>query len=551
MHRLKSIKLYFFSILKLLSLSFRNYYFKSHYYNKKLITFIPDRVFYNPSSYLSASLSTVGYDFYKITDTSPEALWKTLIKDKQKFENLHSFLWLTKVDRKNSKNITKDIIKSWMNNFFNYDPGVWEMEITARRIIAWASNTDITLDDSDKQYKKKFFLSLIIQSNFLLKNLKRLSYNPTKIICCASIILSGIMFKENDLNYKIGIKELEKVVKNFFDENGFPKSRNPEDVFISIKYLILIREWFKESQKPIPDYLNEIISKCGSCYTMLSSLNKQFPLFNGATEINHKNYDIFLKNLKYKFLNKNFEIADLVKIKKRKFEFFIDCGNPPIDYFAKNYQAGCLAFEIISNKQKVICNSGYGKYLSPKLEFLSRATAAHSTLYLNDTSSCIFQKNKFINKVYGNLLLQKHKVINKSYKEDKDFYSIAASHNGYEKKFGYLHSRSIKISKKDDKIFGHDELKKTKNYSNPLTYFIRFHIYPDTKIVKTKAGNSVLISLSNGEGWLLLSETNNFQIEKSIFFGNKNKIINNESVSIAGSVDKEIISIRWEINRVS
>ena len=203
-----------------------------------------------------------------------------------------------------------------MNNFFNYDPGVWEMEITARRIIAWASNTDITLDDSDKQYKKKFFLSLIIQSNFLLKNLKRLSYNPTKIICCASIILSGIMFKENDLNYKIGIKELEKVVKNFFDENGFPKSRNPEDVFISIKYLILIREWFKESQKPIPDYLNEIISKCGSCYTMLSSLNKQFPLFNGATEINHKNYDIFLKNLKYKFLNKNFEIADLVKIKK-------------------------------------------------------------------------------------------------------------------------------------------------------------------------------------------------------------------------------------------
>jgi len=551
MHRLKSIKLYFFSILKLLSLSFRNYYFKSYYYNKKLITFIPDRVFYNPSSYLSASLSTVGYDFYKITGTSPEELWKTQIKDKQKFENLHSFLWLTKVDRKNSKNITKDIIKSWMNNFFNYDPGVWEMEITARRIIAWASNTDITLDDSDKQYKKNFFLSLIIQSNFILKNLKRLSYNPTKIICCASIILSGLMFKENELNYKIGIKELEKVVKNFFDENGFPKSRNPEDVFISIKYLILIREWFKESQKPIPDFLNEIISKCGSCYAMLSSLNKQFPLFNGATEINHKNYDIFLKNLKYKFLNKNFEIADLVKIKKRKFEFFIDCGNPPSDYFAKNYQAGCLAFEIISNKQKIICNSGYGKYLSPKLTFLSRATAAHSTLYLNDTSSCIFQKNKFINKVYGNLLLQKHKVINKNYKEDKDFYFIAASHNGYEKKFGYLHSRSIRISKKDDKIFGHDELKKTKNYSNPLTYFIRFHIYPDTKIVKTKAGNSVLISLSNGEGWLLLSETNNFQIEKSIFFGNKNKIINNESVSIAGSVDKEIISIRWEINRVN
>ena len=112
MHRLKSIKLYFFSILKLSFLSFRNYYFRSSFYNNKLTTFIPTRIFYSPSSYLSASLTTIGNDFYKIINISPELLWKTSIKDKQKFENLHGFLWLTKLDRKNSKLITKNIIKS-------------------------------------------------------------------------------------------------------------------------------------------------------------------------------------------------------------------------------------------------------------------------------------------------------------------------------------------------------------------------------------------------------------------------------------------------------
>jgi len=175
------------------------------------------------------------------------------------------------------------------------------------------------------------------------------------------------------------LKELEKIIKNYFDNTGFPKSRNPEEVFICIKYLILIREWFKEAQKPIPDFLNEIIRKCGNCYAILSCVNKQFPLFNGATEINHKDYDTFLKTLKYKFINKDHEIADFIKIKKKKFEFFIDCGNPPHNNFAKYYQAGCLSFELISNKQKIICNSGYGKYLSPKLTSLSRSTAAHST----------------------------------------------------------------------------------------------------------------------------------------------------------------------------
>ena len=153
MYGLKSIKLYFFSILRLSFLSFRNFYFRSSFYNKKLITFIPDRFFYSPSTHLSASLTTIRNDFYKITSAVPELLWKTSVKDKQKFENLHSFLWLAKLDRKNSKIITKNIIKSWINNFSNYDPNTWEMEIAARRIIAWSSNTDITLEDSEKTVK--------------------------------------------------------------------------------------------------------------------------------------------------------------------------------------------------------------------------------------------------------------------------------------------------------------------------------------------------------------------------------------------------------------
>ena len=96
-----------------------------------------------------------------------------------------------------------------------------------------------------------------------------------------------------------------------------------------------------------------------------------------------------------------------------------------------------------------------------------------------------------------------------------------------------------------------DKLKKTKEFSNSLWYSIRFHIYHNIKIVKTKAGNSILISLPNGEGWILKSETNNINIEKSIFFGNKNKILRNESVSLSGYILGEIISIKWMIEKVS
>ena len=69
---------------------------------------------------------------------------------------------------------------------------------------------------------------------------------------------------------------LEKIIKNYFDENGFPKSRNPEEVFICIKYLILVREWLKEAQKTVPYFLDEIVRKCGNCYALLYDFIKKW-----------------------------------------------------------------------------------------------------------------------------------------------------------------------------------------------------------------------------------------------------------------------------------
>ena len=124
MHRLKSIKLYFFSILKLSFLGFKNYYFRSSLYNKKLITFVPDRIFYNPSSYLTASLITNNNDFYKIINTSPELLWKTNAKDKSNFDIQFPINLIREIDNIFDKN----------KKYFGFAPGsatkirIWNLE---------------------------------------------------------------------------------------------------------------------------------------------------------------------------------------------------------------------------------------------------------------------------------------------------------------------------------------------------------------------------------------------------------------------------------------
>ena len=76
-----------------------------------------------------------------------------------------------------------------------------------------------------------------------------------------AIILTGLVFKEYEENYNLGIKEIENLVKNFFDSDGFPLSRNPNDLIFFSKYFIFCKEIIKDSQKYIPEFLEDIIEK--------------------------------------------------------------------------------------------------------------------------------------------------------------------------------------------------------------------------------------------------------------------------------------------------
>ena len=44
------------------------------------------------------------------------------------------------------------------------------------------------------------------------------------------LVLSGLVFKEYEENYEYSLRELEKLINIFFDDKGFPVTRNPDDL---------------------------------------------------------------------------------------------------------------------------------------------------------------------------------------------------------------------------------------------------------------------------------------------------------------------------------
>ena len=59
-------------------------------------------------------------------------------------------------DRKNDKEIIQIIIKDWIKKFNNYKK-IFGMKMLFQKIIAWISNSDIILNNTKKDFEKKFF----------------------------------------------------------------------------------------------------------------------------------------------------------------------------------------------------------------------------------------------------------------------------------------------------------------------------------------------------------------------------------------------------------
>ena len=196
---------------------------------------------------------------------------------------------------------------------------------------------------------------------------------------------------------------------------------------------------------------------------------------------------------------------------------------------------------------KIITNCGFGCNISSKAELLSRLTSAQSTATLSDTSVTKFERNKTINKVFGNSIKDTFKISNIDLIDDKNYLKVSASHNGYEKKLGCIHKREISINNLDGQLSGRDTIFKKKD-GKPTNFDIRFHLTPNLTAVKTIGGNSVLIQLSKNKSLIFVTNGENIILEKGLFFGG-NKILENTCITITGNLVNEDKIIHWEIKK--
>ncbi len=545
MFGLKVAYFYLIAIQITLIKFFKKIYFSTSHYNKSLRSKIPTQVYYNPNPFILSIISPYTKRSFKINTISPNDFW---IESKDKnLKEYHNFLWLSLIDRKiDVKNIQK-IIYLWMLKYSNFKKNIWETSTLSLRVISWILNIDIIISNGTFEFKKNFFQSIVLQCNHLKKNIRFEKDPQKKIEILSALILSGMIFKEYENNYNIGTKELEKFVKYYFNEDGFPVTRNLNDLVFFTKYLLLCHDSIRDAQQYVPEFLEEIVKKSLACIKLFKTPDNQIPFFNGASENNLDKFEKYIENLKSTKKKKKDTIGGIFYAKSKQQVLYFDVGCPPNKSFSKNYQSGPLSFEYFLDGIKIITNCGFGDNISTKAELISRLTASQSTLTINDTSITRFERNKLINRVLGNSIKNTFKTNDLQIKNDKNLFGCSISHDGYENDFSCIHKRELYLDHINNKLKGADHILK-KSDGKPIRYVFRFHLNPDLSAVKTLSGNSALIQITKNKSLIFTVKNETVELEKSIYLGGK-KILDNTCITISGNLVNKDKSFNWEIKK--
>ena len=521
----------------------RKIYLNSSIYDKKISKVEENILVYQPSLSILGSLIKYEKQKKKIEDFNTQSIWENKNLNYKDFKKLHSFYWLFSIDLKSSNKVTQSIIENWILINQNYEVKSWEIDILSKRVIAWISNSRITYDESDNNYKNSFNDIISKQVNHLMNEIDRsLNFND-KMIGCTAIIISGIAYKNNKF-LEYGLNLLKKIITSSFDKNYFPKSRNIRQMVFYLKYFILIRELLKDSLNEIPEYLNEIIFYLGKLYNFFWGSLKQSLLFNGNNISDNKDFDKYLSLFRYKFKSEDIQTSGYTILKSKNVILAMDTGNSPIKVYSDNYQSGPLSFEFFFKDKKLITNSGYFQDHTHQLNGISKTTAAHSTLTLDNSSACNFKKNKM-----GPSTVDKgFKTFDSQFIYEKNYWSIKCSHDGYLSRYGIIHQRNLEFYPSKNALLGKEKLIKKKNFKK-TNFEIRFHLLPNIKITKLQDNKSVLIELENS-GWRFFSEDGLIGVETGLYFGNKNNYTENQNIFISGITQNNEQLIEWQITKI-
>ena len=535
--------------------------YRTKFWQRSLSGPAPDRVLVHPRCFYRKSLAeaelllmgrfrlpggdATARDGSPFFINPPSELW---------LESLHSFHWLRHFDAGGSEPVQehlRQLIAHWVRAHGTWAELAWRPHVLARRLITWASFGRLILTKADVLFRSRVLLSMARQARHLSKTARTAAPGLPRMTAAIGLAQSGVCLPDGDWRVSKGLHMLAEELGTQILPDGGHISRNPEAILAIASDLLSLVDAMVQRDLIIPATVRRALDRMMPMIRFMLHGDGRLALFNGSTEA----ADGWAQTL----LSYDRGRTKTPSVAQQSGYHRVTCGSTLLiadvglgapAAVSTRAHAGCLSFELSAEDERIIVNCGASLLKGVEWEQAMRATAAHSTVTIADTSSAHIVNGRWALRLLGARLIEGPTRVEAKRNETEDGILIDASHDGYAKPFGLVHERRLFLAHDGTDVRGEDRLVPRDAGIAARRFAVRFHLHPTVKVTRSADGTGALLTLPSGATWRFRADAA-LEVADGVYLGTGDAIRKSHQLVISGVSGAEATTIKWALKRAN
>ncbi|HKR92619.1 heparinase II/III family protein [Novosphingobium sp.] len=476
---------------------------------------------------------------------------------------VHSFAWLTDLEacapREQGAPVAERILAAWLqaNPQPPGKPGkgpAWSVGNTGMRLMNWLVHAPLILS-GDKAFRSRTLGHIAATARWLDRHVHRAEDNLAEVAGWCGIVAAGLLLPDGRPRRLYGEAGLLKALGELMGDDGGVLSRSPLAQMEAIALLVRLRNCYQATRRdPLPA-MERVIEMLVPPLLALTHGDGSLGSWQGGWAVDAEDLAALVKasGVRARPL-RDVRQWGYQRAVANKTVLQFDASPPPMPQHARYGCASTLAFELSHGKQRLIVNCGgaasAGGLVPVRLEQGLRATAAHSTLTLDDANSTAV----LINGAIGSGVTEVD-VDRKTLPQDNGTTAsrLEASHNGYAARYGLTHRRILILRDDGTELRGEDLLlpSSRKAKRGKVGFAIRFHLGPDVDVALATDGQGAGLALADGSYWQFRSGAGEVTVEDSLWIDGHGRPQATQQLVIQGMVSRGGGTFGWLLKKMS
>lgn len=427
---------------------------------------------------------------------------------------VHSFAWLADLEasapREQVAPIAERVLATWLAA--NPSPPsragkgpAWTVGNAGTRELNWLVHAPLLLSGPDKIQRAKALAAMNDTARWLDKNVGRAEDLLAEVAGWCGIVAAGLLLPDGKPRRLFGEAGLIKALGELVGDDGGILSRAPLGQIEVITLLARLRACYHAVRRDPPAALEAILNLLVPPLLALTHTDGSLGSWQGSWAVDAADIAALVaaSGVRTRPL-RDVRQWGYQRVVAQKSILQFDAAPPPLAKHARSGCASTLAFELSHQGQRIIVNCGgsacAGGIIPVRLEQGLRATAAHSTLVLDDVNSTAILINGKIGSGVSEVEVDRRTIAGEKLSGAT---RLEASHNGYVGRYGLTHRRILILRDEGTELRGEDLLVPAggKGKSGKVAFAIRFHLGQGIEARVSEDGQGAGLAMPDGSYW--------------------------------------------------